>query len=202
MVEGCIVPCEDECPRFLALSYTWGKTKNFLTKKNNINHARKPGALLTGPIFKNTPETIRNAIAFTKALGETRLWVDSLCIIQDDEAALLHDLRHMHRIYASSVLTIVAEDGQDAEFGLRGLRGLSPPKAADQKVFSMAAGERLLLVGSKRVNHQVSIYYYKERVWTFQERIFTKRRLIFTSLGSVMWQCNCAEWDEHLTLLC
>lgn len=198
VVEGCIVPCEDEGPRFLTLSYTWGKTKNFLTKKHNINDVRKPGALLTGYIADNIPETIRNAIALTKALGETRLWVDSLCIVQDDEAALQHDIRNMHRIYASSFLTIIAEDGQDAEFGLRGLRGLSAPRVVDQEVLPMAAGERLLMIGSKYRDHPVSIYDYEERMWTFQERIFAKRRLIFTSFGSVKWQCNCVEWDEHL----
>lgn len=198
VVQGCIVPCENKDPRFLALSYTWGKTKNFVTKKHNINYVRKAGSLLSGCIAANIPETIRNAIALTKALGETQLWVDSLCIVQDDEVALQHDLRNMHRIYASSFLTIIAEDGQDAEFGLRGLRGISTARVADQEILHLAAGERLLMMGLKSEQRQVSAYDYKERMWTFQERIFAKRRLIFTKLGSVKWECNCVEWDEHL----
>lgn len=198
VVQGCIVPCEDENPRFLTLSYTWGQAKNFLTRKGNIEDVRKPGALVSGCIAANIPETIRNAIALTKVLGETRLWVDSLCIVQDDETGLQHDLRNMHRIYASSFLTIIAEDGQDAEFGLRGLQGISAARVADQDILHMAAGERLLMMGNKSLQHQVSVYDYQERMWTFQERIFAKRRLIFTTSGSVKWECNCVQWDEHL----
>lgn len=198
VVQGCIVPCENGDPRFLTLSYTWGKAKSFLTKKHNINDVRRPGALLYGRIAANIPETIRNAIALTKALGETQLWVDSLCIVQDDEVALQRDLRNMHRIYASSFLTIIAEDGQDAEFGLRGLRGISAARVADQEILHMAAGERLLMTEIKSLKHQVSAFDYHERMWTFQERIFATRRLIFTTFGSVRWECNCVEWNEHL----
>lgn len=198
VVQECIVPSEDGEPRFLTLSYTWGKTENFLTKKHNLSDLRKPGALLSGFVAANIPETIRNAIALTKALGETRLWIDSLCIVQDDEATLQYHLENMHRIYASSFLTIVAQNGQDAEFGLRGLRGVSAARVADQDVLPLAAGERLLMMGGRSRQCESSIYDYDQRMWTFQEWTFAKRRLAFTPFGSVKWECNCAEWDEHL----
>lgn len=198
VVQECVVPCEDEEPRFLTISYTWGKTKNFLTTKQNINDVRRPGSLLSDSVFANIPTTIRNTIALTKALGETRLWVDSLCIAQDDQAALQHHLGNMHRVYASSFLTIIAEDGQDAEFGLRGLWGVSPARVADHEILPLAAGERLLMTGSRFRQRQPSIYNYDQRMWTFQEWSFAKRRLTFTSLGCVKWECNCAEWEEHL----
>lgn len=198
VLRGCIVPCEDEQPRFLTLSYTWGKTKNFLVKKDNIDDVRKPGALLSGPVAASIPETIRNAIGLTKALGETQLWVDSLCIVQDDEASLQHHIGNMHRIYATSFLTIIAEDGKDAEFGLRGLKGVSPARAVDHEVAPLAAGEKLLMIGKRLHQRKTSIYDYRRRMWTFQEWTFAKRRLTFTSTGTVKWECNCAGWDEHL----
>lgn len=198
VLRGCIVPCEDEQPRFLTLSYTWGKTKNFLTRNDNIDDVRRPGALLSGPVAASMPETIRNAIALTKALGETRLWVDSLCIVQDDEASLQHHIGNMHRIYAASFLTIIAEDGKDADFGLRGLKGVSPARVADHDVAPLAAGEKLLMIGKRLRQRETSIYDYRRRMWTFQEWTFAKRRLTFTSTGTIKWECNCAEWDEHL----
>ncbi|GJC99209.1 heterokaryon incompatibility protein [Colletotrichum higginsianum] len=198
VVRGCVVPCDERTSRFLTLSYTWGRTKNFRTLKSNLGAVRQPGALFSGPIASEVPLTIRNAIRLTKALGETRLWVDSLCIVQDDSLALAHDLRHMHRIFASSFLTIIAKDGQDAGYGLRGLRGISPPRATKQHVVPLAGGERLATMNNSEPGKEPEVYDYDQRMWTFQEKMFAKRQLIFAN-GSVIWQCNCVQWSEHVT---
>ncbi|TQN70591.1 hypothetical protein CSHISOI_04873 [Colletotrichum shisoi] len=197
VVRGCVVPCDERTSRFLTLSYTWGQTKNFRTLESNLEAVRRPGALFSGPIASEVPLTIRNAIWLTEALGETRLWVDSLCIVQDDSSALAHDLRHMHRIFASSFLTIIAEDGQDAGHGLRGLHGTSPPRAMKQHVVPLAGGERLATMDDFEPGKEPEVYDYDQRMWTFQERMFAKRRLIFAK-GSVKWQCNCVQWSEHV----
>ncbi|CCF39016.1 hypothetical protein CH063_02036 [Colletotrichum higginsianum] len=198
VVRGCVVPCDERTSRFLTLSYTWGRTKNFRTLKSNLGAVRQPGALFSGPIASEVPLTIRNAIRLTEALGETRLWVDSLCIVQDDSLALAHDLRHMHRIFASSFLTIIAKDGQDAGYGLRGLRGISPPRATKQHVVPLAGGERLATMNNSEPGKEPEVYDYDQRMWTFQEKMFAKRQLIFAN-GSVIWQCNCVQWSEHVT---
>ena len=55
------------------------------------------------------------------SIGETYLWVDSLCIIQDDLEDLRHNLREMHRIYSHANLTIAATYGDNADAGIPGL---------------------------------------------------------------------------------
>ncbi|KAJ0164693.1 hypothetical protein CTA2_417 [Colletotrichum tanaceti] len=199
VVRGCVVPCDERTSRFLTLSYTWGRTKNFRTLKGNLEAVTRPGALFSGPIASEVPLTIRNAIRLTELLGETRLWVDSLCIVQDDSSALARDLRHMHRIFASSFLTIIAEDGQDAEHGLRGLHGISPLRAMEQHVVPLAGGERLSATTTDRFEpgRDPEAHDYDQRMWTFQEKMFAKRRLVFAK-GSVKWQCNCVQWSEHV----
>lgn len=206
VAQGCVVSSQGrENERFVTLSYTWGQTDNFRTNKNNIAQVQRTGALFSGEIALKTPQTIRNAIALTKILGLGLLWVDSLCIIQDDQESLTNDLRQMHRIYASSFLTIIAEDGHDADHGLRGLKGISLPRTTGQVVFPLAGGERLamessspLIRASARIPKRLeNPRHYSQRMWTFQEMVFAKRRLVFGS-DMVKWQCNCVEWHEHL----
>ncbi|KAK8023872.1 hypothetical protein PG993_011938 [Apiospora rasikravindrae] len=196
VVDGCVVPCPQDSPRFVTLSYTWGRTRHFRTTRSNIDDVQRPGALRNGHVASQIPQTIRDAIELTKALGEDWLWVDSLCIVQDDADAFHHQLRNMHHIYATSILTIIAKDGRDAEHGLRGLRGISSPRSITQSVASLAGGERVVMMKTDFDFPEASIFDYDERMWTFQEQVFAKRRLIFTN-GRVEWLCSCVNWDEH-----
>ncbi|RGP61388.1 heterokaryon incompatibility [Fusarium longipes] len=196
VIQGCVVICREVRPRFLTLSYTWGDTKNFRTTRSNFDEMQKPGVLTSDNVAMQLPATILNAIELTKALGEKWLWVDSLCIIQDDEESLKIELAAMHRIYATSFLTIIAADGKDAEYGLRGLRGISKPRAINQIVESLAGGERIAYwERPQRKTRDTTGLLYNDRMWTSQEYDFSKRRLIFKE-GQVKWECNCTKWSE------
>ncbi|KAM0541272.1 hypothetical protein ACHAPJ_013317 [Fusarium lateritium] len=166
--------------------------------KSNVEQLKKPGALRDADVVSQLPKTILDAIELTRALGETWLWIDSLCIIQDDEEGLAHELAEMHRIYATSFLTIIAADGQDAEHGLRGLKGISSERAFNQTVVPLARSERIAWKEpDPNYRHDNERTYY-QRMWTSQEQDFSKRRLLFKS-GTVEWECNCALWSEdHL----
>ncbi|KAF9730273.1 heterokaryon incompatibility protein [Paraphaeosphaeria minitans] len=128
-------------------------------------------------------------------LGERYLWVDSLCIIQDDEDLRQGQLNQMCAIYSHASITLIAVDGGDCQYGLRGLEGISKPRRLEQEVVSFGGVDRCvehifpLDCGS-------SAPYY-ERGWTFQERIFSKRRLYFER-KSVRWECSCSNWYEDL----
>ncbi|CAG7554650.1 unnamed protein product [Fusarium equiseti] len=194
----CIVSSTEAFPRFVALSYTWGQTRSFRTTMSKKEQLEKPGSLNLPRIASQVPNTIRDAIELTRLLGENWLWVDSLCIVQDDPVALGHELKQMHRIYASSFLTIIAKDGHNADYGLRGLYGISSARCTKQSIVRLARDERLSFMETNWPNSSSTIYDYTQRMWTFQEQVFSKRCLTFES-GYVTWQCNCANWTEHQT---
>jgi len=73
VIDGCLVQGTFE-ERYLALSYVWGSSKQFLTLKDNYDLLREKGSLSMQPIT----QTIQDAIYFTKELGERYLWVDTL----------------------------------------------------------------------------------------------------------------------------
>jgi hypothetical protein len=61
------------------------------------------------------PRTIRNTISFVDLLGIPYLWVDSMCIVQDDKEGKHAQIQAMAGIYANAYVTIVAGNGWDAE---------------------------------------------------------------------------------------
>ena len=107
----------------------------------------------------------------------------------------------MHRIYACASFTIIAADGADANYGLRGFRNLTAPRELLQEPVQLAASERIInhfaswKHGNMESSRPTQIYY--NRAWTFQEMLFSKRRLTFEN-GSIKWQCQCSYWLEHL----
>ncbi|CAG7564461.1 unnamed protein product [Fusarium equiseti] len=199
VIQGCVTECDEDSPRFLTLSYTWGSSKNLRMTKAKVDGMKQPGVLRSDVIVSQLPRTILDAIKLTEALGERWLWVDSLCIIQDDDENLQHQLAAMHQIYATSFLTIIAADGKDAEYGLRGLRDISKPRRIKSVVLPIAGDERIAWVEDpdiKERNDKELSYDY--RMWTSQEYDFSKRRMIFRD-GQVKWECNCSAWSEdHL----
>lgn len=56
-----------------------------------------------------------------RALDERYVWVDALCIVQDDNDSKMQDIHNMGALYANATFTIVAADG-DASTGLNVLR--------------------------------------------------------------------------------
>lgn len=64
---------------YLAPSYCWGSSRNVITTKATLPEYMK------ATCFDSLPATLRDAVIATRALGFQYLWIDSLCIIQDDK---------------------------------------------------------------------------------------------------------------------
>jgi hypothetical protein len=62
--------------------------------------------------------TIRDAIQFTRKLGIRYIWVDLLCIIQDDPENWAREAASMAQVYCNAYITIAATKSPDAEGGL------------------------------------------------------------------------------------
>jgi hypothetical protein len=67
------------------------------------------------------PLTIRDAMTACKKLGERYLWVDRLCIIQDDMDIKQSQIDAMGEIFRCASFTIAAIAGDGAHHGLPGV---------------------------------------------------------------------------------
>jgi hypothetical protein len=115
--------------KYAALSYVWGpdcadQVQASTSNMHALNHA---GSLQTLTL----PRTISDTITVCKELGIRYLWVDRLCIRQDDPwSNKVIQLDQMTAIYKQASLTLVAAAGDDANYRLSGVsrRGVNSQK--------------------------------------------------------------------------
>ncbi|KAK4209124.1 HET-domain-containing protein [Rhypophila decipiens] len=190
---------------FLALSYVWGNTPALLTEAR-LSILSAPGALCADHV--NIPKTISDAMTFTLCTGKRYLWVDSLCIIQDNDADKNHQLPLMTQIYSSAlvVLIVATEKGSDddANGGIPGLQFQSnnspdshgcPRQYQQQEIEVINDIPYITLLPD--LHHQLSQSTWNTRGWTFQEAILAPRSIVFTS-HQVHWCCQTPSWSEDM----
>jgi hypothetical protein len=161
-----LIDVEDECivksparPRYAALSYVWGKTKSILLQRDNFASFQEPRSIAN--ILNKLPQTVQDAMVLTRKLGYRYLWVDGLCIIQDDDRFKSSIISKMNLVYANASLTIFAASGSDANAGLPGI-GKSP-RDIDRRIARV--GNDLALVYS-RSHQNLAKSIWATRGWT------------------------------------
>ncbi|KAH7346243.1 heterokaryon incompatibility protein-domain-containing protein [Rhexocercosporidium sp. MPI-PUGE-AT-0058] len=178
---------------YIALSYVWGHIESFRTMKANVRDLQVKGALLTAIESKKIPRTIIHALHVTKLAHEKYLWVDALCIVQDDWATKDGELNDMSAIYANAMITIIAAGGSNAGYGIRGLKGISEPRSVEQPVYQLS--NRTSMVPAGRTTMKETRWL--TRAWTYQEHLFSSRRLVF-GCDRTLWICKQAIWSEDI----
>lgn len=121
----CLVELR-EVPRYVALSYIWGEIPSLRLSTMIRPRLMQPGGIKAAS--KSIPRTINDAILLVKKLGERYLWVDTLCLIQNDQEDLSAGVNMMDQIYEASWLTIAAACGHNANAGLPGVQEWSRRK--------------------------------------------------------------------------
>ncbi|KHE83312.1 HET-domain-containing protein [Neurospora crassa] len=183
---------------YVTLSYVWGTTQQAMLKRENLLRLQLPGSLQGA-----TPQTITDAMMFTSYMGYRYLWVDTLCIIQNDDADKMSQLQIMGDIYKNANFTIVAAAGENSGSGLAGI--LTPRRAIQRKVQVRPAGPQempLWLIstvmprtGSSNRSYTHSLPW-QTRGWTLQEISLSRRVFIFTG-EQLLWSCRrCRRWEE------
>jgi hypothetical protein len=64
------------------------------------------------------PRTFRDAVEVTRGLGYEYIWIDSLCIVQDDPKDWKEEAPRMALVYGIAVCSIMAMDSENYEGGL------------------------------------------------------------------------------------
>ncbi|KAI1302207.1 heterokaryon incompatibility protein-domain-containing protein [Xylaria venustula] len=182
VVEKCVVSIPFPS-RFVALSYVWGEAAQFCALQSTIGDLEKKGYL--NEIQAKLSRTILDAIDFTNQMGERYLWVDALCIVQDDSESRDFLIEKMDLVFGSSAFTIIAAAGNGAEAGLPGVKPGS--RRPQQVIEEINSDVRLTLLQPLETKLEQSIY--ETRGWTFQEKILSRRRFIFLPDG-VYFQCE------------
>lgn len=190
--EGCLTSMGVRT-QYVALSYVWGHCETLKLTKSNLMHLKKSGSIDANIGNAQVTNTVRDAMRLVSLLGEKYLWVDCLCIVQDNLDTKQLYLNSMASIYANAYFTIVAADGQSADYGLRGIGPSSYARTVACDTVRFPCGIDMVF---HRPLAPCEDSPWASRAWTFQEALFSRRILIFN--GTVSWYCRTAFWREYV----
>jgi hypothetical protein len=162
-------------PNYVILSYVWGHASQLQTTTTNLAAHGVPGALRTEQALELIPQVIKDAMVVTEELKERFLWVDSLCICQDDDTFQHEQIQNMGTIYSCALVTLIPLTGMDANATLR-IR----LRWSEGAILQAPSWQRIItdLKGNDLEQELYSSVYY-ERGWTFQERLLSTRCIFF-----------------------
>lgn len=190
--EGCLTSM-GVGTQYVALSYVWGHCETLKLTKSNLMHLKRSRSIDAYIANTQLTNTVRDAMRLISLLGEKYLWVDCLCIVQDELDTKQLYLNSMASIYANAYFTIVAADGQSADHGLRGIGQSSYTRTVSCDIFRFPCGIDMV---THRPLAPCEDSPWATRAWTFQEALFSRRILIFN--GTVSWYCRTALWREYV----
>jgi hypothetical protein len=195
---------EAEVERYACLSHCWGSIPLLQTISMNLS------AHQAGIEWDLLPRTYQETISFARKLQIRYLWIDSLCIIQDDEDDWRMEAAKMAAIYRGAFLTISATRSPGNDIGLISvppreriechrlscLDGDGPP----QGIWVRPHLEHVVEKASANMfsfGRQISYMVVFERGWVLQERLLSSRILHFGP-DELIWEfhedsaCECA----------
>ena len=177
----------NESGYYLALSRCWGSVDtNFSTTRGNFSQRATIG-LQSSQI----PRNFRHAIEFTRRLGYEYIWIDSLCILQNDQKDWACEASMMAQYYSCTLLTLAIADAMTCHVGFLYDRkhDTSPSIVGEDQDYYCF---RDVLDDELNPNLRSTI---SQRAWTLQERLVSSRVLYFTR-EQLLWHCREHEWAE------
>lgn len=173
-----------EALNWCSLSYVWGGDQPVKTTRETLAVNRR------GISISSLPQTIKDAVTVSRRLGVYYLWIDCLCIIQDDSDDLGRELAVMSEIYKYAFFTISASCAKSSQDGFLQNRGylytLVQPFKLRYESCDHEPGTLLMFESSPGNLNEDPI---ESRCWTYQERLLSPRVLHY-STQHLRWQCR------------
>ncbi|KAK5027492.1 hypothetical protein LTS07_007094 [Exophiala sideris] len=181
LVDGMFI---DPLSEYVTLSHCWGKSKPIRLHKGTL------AALRQGVSTSSLPKTFAEAALVVERLGYRYLWIDALCIMHDNEQAVLKEISQMHRVYSEATLNIAATSSRDDASGLIYSRNVSAMHPCIVDVRGMGIDDGMYKILRSTLWHDlVDSSPLSKRAWAFQERCLAKRTLHFTR-NELLWECQ------------
>lgn len=176
---------------YACLSHRWGSARHIITTRENLERHKQ---VIT---FTDLPRTFRDAIEIARYLKFRYLWIDSLCIIQDDKDDWRREAASMARVFHYTALCIAATSGTSDSGGLQG--AFRP----GDLLGSLQFGNKATKVCIRRQNlwHILNVtqnhYPLLRRGWVFQERLLAPRIVHFCNDEELVFECTQCVRSEY-----
>ncbi|KAL5378195.1 hypothetical protein DPSP01_009306 [Paraphaeosphaeria sporulosa] len=207
---------EQAAHEYFALSYRWGIGRGMPQTTSKTLKAYKKNIA-----WDTLPRAFQEAVLLTKSLGVRFLWIDSLCIVQDDPSDRLRASLELNDTYGNASLTIASTSAVEPT------KGLFAPK---METFKVQVNDSKGSLSKVYVREQPSHYSFKKasdaglpmnnwellsdasreanartplllRAWAYAERLLSSRVLHFTDSEMLLecreaFQCECGRIDD------
>ena len=174
----------DPLSEYVTLSYCYGTSKQIRL------HRKTLPALRQGVAASSLPKTLEDAVYMTRKLGFRYLWVDCICLMQDDPDEMLSECSQMDKVYSGASLNLTATASRDSAGGLFYKRDVDALRPCIIEVTGndIVPGTYYCL-RSTIWQDLVDRSPIARRAWILQERCLAKRTLHFTR-NEILWECQ------------
>ena len=174
-----------KCPRYQALSYTWGQPQ------------RSDRVIVNDRFYINVTPNLLGALVHLRRKRSVTIWIDAICINQEDIAERSSQVRLMAPIYWGAKKIIVWIDpGSPSKYSDDApCIVVCPPKglwskATDGQWVKTGEGERHILELPQYALQMFQRPWFT-RIWILQEIVYARRITILFGKREI-------EWDEAL----
>ncbi|KAH8779392.1 heterokaryon incompatibility protein-domain-containing protein [Hyaloscypha finlandica] len=169
---------------YCCLSYCWGGDQSVRTTWDTLADYVK-----SIPVDR-LPRTIRDAIRATVKLGLRYIWIDALCIIQDNPIDKMREIANMPYIFKGARVTLLAASAATSTAGfLQPRNNLGRVEDTCFKLpFLDAGGAKGSVILAQKPLFETKSEPVDNRAWILQEQLLSPRLLIFGS-ERIWWSC-------------
>lgn len=180
-----------ECAPYITLSHSWGgQIPSRLLKINLANY-------LIRLDLSKLPRTFVQAIEFAQTICIRYLWIDALCIVQDDQEKWRIEALRMAEIYSNCLFNVCASESTNSQSGIWrkeyvasfSMRATEMCENVEARAWGLRATTNLVGVVMKRNSLDT-------RGWTLQERLLSPANLHFVH-GGMVWECRSSCFDTR-----
>lgn len=183
---------QEEYNRYITLSYRWTDE----VKRTNLTTENKAEFERSIPT-SNWPKVYWDAVSMAHQLSVRYLWIDSLCIIQNQKEDWIKQAALMGDIYSGGLLNLAAVGGQSLEV-LRNPLRVAPCVLTQHAPRPDAPATRWLCYRPDDIRKAVDRAPLSKRGWCFQERLVSRRSVHFGD--QLFWECTTLRASEAFPL--
>jgi hypothetical protein len=168
--------------QYVALSHCWGKGNQLCTTSATIETHRR------GLMIDILPKTFKDAVRVVRALGLRYLWIDSLCIVQDDLEDWRREAGRMADIYRNAHFVLAASRSASDQEGFLDTRQapvvVNLPSNPPGCEFSLNLQSSPVPDNARPFDGEP----LNQRAWCLQER-YLARRILYHCNEQMFWEC-------------
>ncbi|PVH96825.1 HET-domain-containing protein [Periconia macrospinosa] len=167
---------------YATLSHCWGASQHAKLERENYLFRMEP----TSSFW--LPKTFRDAFYIAFKLGFRFIWIDSLCIVQDDNDDWLTQASMMGSIYENASCNIAATWARDGDNGCFSTREMNESTTISLD-FPPGETKDYQFDDCRRYHNELTKAPLNTRGWVIQERYLARRQLSFAQ-SQVYWECR------------